>query len=83
MHTVFMTNESSAHDNHIVMKIAGASRLLVLTLIISWRCLVAPYDTSVSLNPSCLFSPNNQSDSVKFPYISSLIEDSIVWDDIY
>lgn len=74
---------TSTHDNRVVMKIAIASRLLVLTLIIFWRSLVTPYDTSASINPSCLSSPNNQSDSVKFPYIASLIEDSIVWDGVY
>lgn len=83
IHTVIMTNESSTHDNRVVMKIAIASRFLVLTLIIFWRSLVTPYDTSASINPDCLSSPNNQSNHIKFPYIASLIEDSIVWDGVY
>ncbi|KAL8097397.1 uncharacterized protein LOC141683767 isoform X2 [Apium graveolens] len=78
-----MTNEFSTRDNRVVMKIAIGSRLLLLTLIVFWRSLVSPYDTSASINPSCLSSPNNQSYIVKFPYIASVIEDSIVWDGVY
>lgn len=75
-----MGNDSSERT---VIHIAIASRLLLLTLIIFWRSLVTPYDTSASINPNCLSSPIIQSNYIKFPYIASVIQDSIVWDSVY
>ncbi|TXG68198.1 hypothetical protein EZV62_003133 [Acer yangbiense] len=73
----------------LVFKSAVISRLLLLTLIVLWRTLLNPYDTSASLNPDdCLIddsqwhhhhhhhrSSNNS--------IGSKIESSIVWDSVY
>ncbi|KAK6123105.1 hypothetical protein DH2020_043166 [Rehmannia glutinosa] len=38
-------------DTRRLLRYAVASRLLVLTLIIIWRSLLSPYDTSASINP--------------------------------
>ncbi|KAM7473877.1 hypothetical protein LguiB_021120 [Lonicera macranthoides] len=69
---------------------AIASRLLVIALIILWRNLLSPYDTSASLNPnSCISSSssNNGSNShginILFPRSASAIEESIAWDGVY
>ncbi|KAL1832015.1 hypothetical protein DCAR_0102032 [Daucus carota subsp. sativus] len=78
-----MNNHASTHHNRLVINTAIASRILLLTLIIFWRSLVSPYDTSASINPNCLSSPKTQSIPIKFPYVASLIENSIVWDSVY
>ncbi|KAL0355459.1 UNVERIFIED_CONTAM: GPI mannosyltransferase 2, partial [Sesamum radiatum] len=66
---------------------AVASRVFVLTLIIIWRSLVSPYDTSASINPPCLTSStdsgNRHRSSVLLPSVGSVIENSIVWDSVY
>ncbi|KAI3454829.1 hypothetical protein Pfo_011492 [Paulownia fortunei] len=64
---------------------AVASRLLILTLIVIWRSLLSPYDTSASINPPCLFSSNssNPPPPVLLPSVGSAIEGSIVWDGVY
>lgn len=71
------------HHTRIVLRSAMASRLLLLTLIILWRSIVKPYDTSASINPTCLSSSSSTSASIVFPRIASAIEDSIVWDSVY
>lgn len=68
-----------------ILRSAIASRLLLLTLILLWRSLLTPYDTSASLKPTCL-SSDNSGDSrkpIRWPSIASAIEDSIVWDSVY
>ncbi|KAL0416156.1 UNVERIFIED_CONTAM: GPI mannosyltransferase 2 [Sesamum latifolium] len=70
-----------------LLRYAVASRLFVLTLIIIWRSLVSPYDTSASINPPCLTSSTDSSNrhgpSVLLPSVGSAIENSIVWDSVY
>ncbi|XP_050219839.1 uncharacterized protein LOC126670207 isoform X2 [Mercurialis annua] len=72
-----------------VLKSAIASRFLLLALILLWRSLLHPYDTSSPLNPKCLSSNSTTNhhykdhQSIQFPQIASAIEDSIVWDSIY
>lgn len=95
-----MAGKSSAdlHDHtHLVLKYAVVSRLVLISLIVLWRSLFSPYDTSASINPSCLsnttsivsfFSGSNsysKSDSppVLLPRLASAIEGSIVWDSVY
>ncbi|KAL0318729.1 UNVERIFIED_CONTAM: GPI mannosyltransferase 2 [Sesamum angustifolium] len=72
---------------HRLLRYAVASRLFVLTLIIIWRSLVSPYDTSASINPPCLTSSadssNRHGPSVLLPSVGSAIENSIVWDSVY
>ncbi|KAL0342527.1 UNVERIFIED_CONTAM: GPI mannosyltransferase 2 [Sesamum calycinum] len=72
---------------HRLLRYAVASRLFVLTLIIIWRSLVSPYDTSASINPPCLTSSTDSSNrhgpSVLLPSVGSAIENSIVWDSVY
>ncbi|KAK4395856.1 GPI mannosyltransferase 2 [Sesamum angolense] len=72
---------------HRLLSYAVASRLFVLTLIIIWRSIVSPYDTSASINPPCLTSSTDSSNrhgpSVLLPTVGSAIENSIVWDSVY
>ncbi|CAI9106780.1 OLC1v1005999C1 [Oldenlandia corymbosa var. corymbosa] len=76
------------HHSHrrLVLKYAIASRLLLLGLILLWRSLLSPYDTSASINPPCL-SVGDGDDVVSpnplFPGVASALEDSIVWDSVY
>lgn len=73
-------------DHHIrtVRRCAIGSRILLLTLIILWRSMFSPYDTSASINPSCLAVSSESPDSaIRFPWIASAIEESIVWDSVY
>lgn len=91
-------SSASLHENtHLVLKYAVISRLVLISLIVLWRSLLSPYDTSASINPSCLsnttsiislFSGSNsysKSDSppILLPRLASAIEDSIVWDSVY
>lgn len=83
-------NKPSANSDYerFVIASAIASRLLLLFLIIFWRSLLSPYDTSASLNPACLIHPSSSSSPlaqqpVLFPGISSAIESSIVWDGVH
>lgn len=81
-----MTSESPTQIDHngIVFRSAIASRLLLLALIILWRSLVSPYDTSASINPNCLSSDHHQASvPILFPRIAGIIEESIVWDSVY
>ncbi|KAK6123109.1 hypothetical protein DH2020_043145 [Rehmannia glutinosa] len=72
-------------DTRRLLRYAVASRLLVLTLIIIWRSLLSPYDTSASINPPCLSSSNssNPPPPILLPGVGSAIESSIVWDGVY
>ena len=86
--TAFPTNQQ---HKTLVLKSAILSRLLLLTLILIWRSLLTPYDTSAPLNPNCLKITKHQdsnSDSlpnttVLFPKLASAIENGIVWDSVY
>ncbi|KAH6799115.1 transferase [Perilla frutescens var. frutescens] len=68
-----------------LLSYAVASRVLLLALIIIWRSLLNPYDTSASINPPCLSAANSSSPppSVLLPRMGSAIERSIVWDSVY
>lgn len=80
-------NSAKAYDETIVVKSAVASRLVLLTLILLWRTLVSPYDTSAPLNPNCLNQnpspPHAQQQPPLWPSLASAIESSIVWDGVY
>lgn len=90
-----MAGKSTADVNylhtHLVLKYAAVSRLVLISLILLWRSLLSPYDTSASINPSCLVSntgsnPDSKTGSppvLHFPRLASVIEDSIVWDSVY
>ncbi|XP_009762374.1 uncharacterized protein [Nicotiana sylvestris] len=82
-----MTGKSSGDLNHrhthLVLKYAVVSRLILISLILLWRSLLSPYDTSASINPSCLSGSDSGSASVYFPRLASAIEDSIAWDSVY
>ncbi|XP_073104002.1 uncharacterized protein [Elaeis guineensis] len=72
----------------LVLRRALLSRLLLLTLILLWRLLFRPYDTSASLNPSCLSSATAggrlvPSGPILWPRIGAAIEASVVWDGVY
>ncbi|XP_050368774.1 uncharacterized protein LOC126786857 [Argentina anserina] len=81
------------HHESTVINYAIRSRLLVISLIILWRTLLSPYDTSASINPTCLSQqhPNvvvveddqQSQEHVLFPKLASAVESSIVWDSVY
>lgn len=77
-----MVKETSAppphpqHHQQLVLKSAICSRLFLVTLIILFRTLVCPYDTSAPLNPSCLSTPNTT-------LSSSTLQNAVVWDSVY
>ncbi|MCL7028451.1 hypothetical protein MKW94_001896 [Papaver nudicaule] len=72
------------NESNKILRAALVSRILVLSLIILWRSLLSPYDTSAILNPDCLSSDSDtSSESLIWPKIGSAIEGSIVWDGVY
>ncbi|MCL7039398.1 hypothetical protein MKW94_007018 [Papaver nudicaule] len=75
----------SIDESNKILRAAIISRILVLSLIILWRSLLSPYDTSAILNPNCLSSSDSDTSSVLpiWPKIGSAIEGSIVWDGVY
>lgn len=76
----------SRNQSRLVLKHAITSRLLLLSLILLWRSLLSPYDTSASINPACLSSSSdspNSNPQVLFPRVAAALEDSIVWDSVY
>ncbi|TVU13444.1 hypothetical protein EJB05_40501, partial [Eragrostis curvula] len=62
-----------------VVRLAAASRLLVLALSLLARLLFRPYDTSASLNPPCLNSPSPSPSTNLSAAVSSLA----VWDGVH
>ncbi|KAK9273165.1 hypothetical protein L1049_017972 [Liquidambar formosana] len=77
-----------SEHHRIVLKSAIASRLILFALILLWRSLLSPYDTSAPLNPNCLSSsdsstPSPPSHPIAWPSIGSAIEGSIVWDGVF
>lgn len=72
----------------IILKSAICSRLLLIALILLWRTVLHPYDTSSPLNPNCLSSNfithhPHHNQSILLPRLGSAIEDSVVWDSVY
>ncbi|XP_027345366.1 GPI mannosyltransferase 2 isoform X2 [Abrus precatorius] len=63
------------HHQSLVLKSAIYSRLLLLTLIILFRTILSPYDTSAPLNPPCLSAPNTT--------LNSPLQNAVVWDSVY
>ncbi|KAI9091348.1 hypothetical protein K1719_028159 [Acacia pycnantha] len=86
-----MANNISTFTAHkaLVLKSAILSRLLVFSLIIIFRLLVSPYDTSAPLNPDCLTRSNtdpgqeSSRPNMLWPNLGSAIENGIVWDSVY
>ncbi|KAK3010340.1 hypothetical protein RJ639_010942 [Escallonia herrerae] len=83
-----METQPEIHHAGTVLRSAIASRLLLIVLILLWRSLLTPYDTSASINPSRLTTtadPDAAADRhrILFPRIAAAIEDSIVWDSVY
>lgn len=80
-----MNTSKFQKPNHlsVILKIAVCSRLFLFALIIFWRSLFEPYDTSAPLNPNCLTLESRPAESVLWRGIGSAIEGSIVWDAVY
>ncbi|KAF2316816.1 hypothetical protein GH714_042157 [Hevea brasiliensis] len=80
------SNPPNNHQNQI-LKTAISSRPLLIALIVLWRTLVHPYDTSSPLNLNCLSSNSltlhHHNQNTLLSQIGSAIEDSIVWDSVY
>lgn len=68
-----------------VVRLAAASRLLVLALSLLARLLFRPYDTSASLHPPCLRSPSPSLSSSLPPFtnFSAAISSLAVWDGVH
>ncbi|KAL5571113.1 hypothetical protein UlMin_020710 [Ulmus minor] len=83
------SKSSPKPQNHqsLVFKSAIVSRLLLLALILLWRSLLSPYDTSAPLDASCLSTntslPHSPEEKLLWPSMASAIESSIVWDGVY
>eukprot|EP01018_Ginkgo_biloba_P031801 Gb_15854 [translate_table: standard] len=90
-----MPNESSFSwkEIRLVLQMALISRIVVLSLIVIWRGIASPYDTSASLDPPCLspttmdppppiFSENDEQIGVGHK-LGKAIEASVVWDGVY
>lgn len=76
--------QSMASDVTFILKYAIKSRILILSLILLFRTLLDPYDTSASLNPPCLASTATaERHVVLLPRIGSAIENGVVWDSVY
>lgn len=85
-HTQSLSKHQSSNGSYRILHFAILSRLLVISLICFWRYLAHPYDTSASLNPSCLSVGSTiptRSQSSRLPFLGLAIEDSIVWDGVY
>lgn len=81
-----LSKHQSSNGSYRILRFAILSRLLVISLICFWRYLACPYDTSASLNPSCLSVGSTiptRSQSSRLPFLGLAIEDSIVWDGVY
>lgn len=82
-----LINEPSQISNtRFVIQSAIVSRIVLLTLTLIWRSILSPYDTSASINPSCLSSrttTDHHEQLILFPRIAAAIENGIVWDSVY
>ncbi|KAJ0988453.1 hypothetical protein J5N97_006809 [Dioscorea zingiberensis] len=68
-----------------ILRLAFVSRLLLLALILLFRLLLDPYDTSASLNPPCqqVVGSTPRRSPILWPRIAAAIERSVVWDSVY
>ncbi|CAL4892171.1 unnamed protein product [Urochloa decumbens] len=66
-----------------VVRLAAASRVLVLSLSILARLLFRPYDTSASLNPPCLSSSSPSAPSSPLTNLSAAVSSLAVWDGVH
>ncbi|GAB2276370.1 hypothetical protein Dimus_011099 [Dionaea muscipula] len=91
MSTESKNNDTQNHTRRVLL-CAIASRITLLSLMVMWRSLLSPYDTSASLNPICLSMNSSHpvsvadrasAEQVLLPGIASFIEESIVWDSVY
>ncbi|RLN27823.1 GPI mannosyltransferase 2-like [Panicum miliaceum] len=64
-----------------VVRLAAASRVLVLALSLLARLLFRPYDTSASLTPPCLSAPASSSDPNAS--VSAAVSSLAVWDGVH
>ncbi|KAH7683744.1 GPI mannosyltransferase 2 protein [Dioscorea alata] len=73
---------SSASD---ILRLAFISRFLILTLIVLFRFLFDPYDTSAALNPPChhLAGTPPPRSPLLWPRVAAAIEQCVVWDSVY
>lgn len=84
--TAVTPHHRRSSDERCLLCWAVASRLLLVALIVVWRSLLSPYDTSASINPPCLYSTDSANPDVLpvlLPNVGSAIERSIVWDGVY
>ena len=66
-----------------VVRLAAASRVLVLALSLLARLLFRPYDTSASLAPPCLSSSPSSSSSAASANLSAAVSSLAIWDGVH
>src|SRR5688572_1953921 len=66
-----------------VVRLAAASRMLVLSLSLLARLLFRPYDTSATLHPPCLSSSPSAPSSSPSTNLSAAISSLAVWDGVH
>ncbi|KAI5011009.1 hypothetical protein ZWY2020_013146 [Hordeum vulgare] len=66
-----------------IVRLAAASRVLVLTLSLLARLLFRPYDTSASLHPPCLSSPSFPPSTSSSNSTTATISSLAVWDGVH
>lgn len=69
-----------------VIKLALFSRAFLLVLMLLWRVLGRPYDTSALLNPPCLSAQKEKEAHLLTDlggWIGRTLESTIVWDGVY
>ncbi|TKW29130.1 hypothetical protein SEVIR_3G376000v4 [Setaria viridis] len=66
-----------------VVRLAAASRVLVLSLSLLARLLFRPYDTSATLHPPCLSSSPSAPSSSPSTNLSAAISSLAVWDGVH
>eukprot|EP00250_Pteridium_aquilinum_P015990 c22875_g1_i1 orf=90-1604(+) len=94
--SISSSSSSNRRDQELwrrkVIKLAFLSRVFLLALMLLWRVLGRPYDTSALLNLPCLSSASSQhllqpqggGASLSFlSMLSQTLEKSIVWDGVY
>ncbi|KAL6623255.1 hypothetical protein ACP70R_033134 [Stipagrostis hirtigluma subsp. patula] len=65
-----------------VVRLAAASRALVLALSLLARLLFRPYDTSATLHPPCLSNPSSQ-DPAASVSVAGAVSSLAVWDGVH
>ncbi|KAH7441947.1 hypothetical protein KP509_03G063400 [Ceratopteris richardii] len=78
-----MESRGKASDVREVITFAVLTRVFVFGLMVLWRVLGHPYDTSALLNLPCLDPTSSTYFTPILPELSKMLEKFIVWDAVY